>query len=313
MDLSALNDRLLFAVPKKGRLYEHCLSLLKGIDIQFTRKNRLDIALSTNHPIALVFLPAADIARFVADGNIDIGITGQDMIAEAGVNVIELVKLGFGKCKLCVQVPVDSGIEDVKGLVGKRIVTSFDGLAKRFFENLEKEMGVEVGGTCINYVSGSVEAACALGLADGIVDLVESGETMRAAKLHAITTVLETESVLICNPRKYRNITSPNPTPNQQSQYSLLRTVQRRVQGVLDASKYALITYNIQRDLLKLAEEITPGKKGPTVSPLDVDGWVAVSSMVVKSQSAEIMDRLENLGATDILILNIQNCRLGFE
>ena len=98
-----LSDRLLFAIPKKGRLYEQVLTLLKGADIQFHRKNRLDIALSTNLPLAIAFLPAADIAKFVADGNVDCGITGIDMVAEANASVEQILDLGFGKCNLCVQ------------------------------------------------------------------------------------------------------------------------------------------------------------------------------------------------------------------
>jgi len=171
MDLSDLSDRLLFAIPKKGRLYEHCLSLLNGADIQFYRKTRLDIALSTNLPLALVFLPAADIAKFVGEGNVDMGITGQDMVAENGARVKELVKLGFGKCSLCIQVPMASGITDPKQLVGKRIATSFEYLSEKYFNELEHSMrreGATVGPTRVKYVGGSVEAACALGLADGI-------------------------------------------------------------------------------------------------------------------------------------------------
>ena len=103
MDVSDLSERLLFAIPKKGRLYDHVLTLLRGADIQFHRKTRLDIALSTNLPLALVFLPAKDIAQFVGEGNVDLGITGQDMVAEGLAHVEEILSLGFGKCSLCVQ------------------------------------------------------------------------------------------------------------------------------------------------------------------------------------------------------------------
>lgn len=127
--------------------------------------------MSSNFPIALIFLPAADIAKFVGEGNVDLGITGQDMIAEAGVQVEEIMQLGYGKCKLCVQVPQDSGITSSKDLVGKRVVTSFTTMATEYFAKLDAEVG-DGRKTHIEYVSGSVEAACALGLADGIVDLV---------------------------------------------------------------------------------------------------------------------------------------------
>ncbi|RUS26451.1 hypothetical protein BC938DRAFT_470752 [Jimgerdemannia flammicorona] len=163
--INDLNDRLLFAIPKKGRLYEQCQNLLHGADLHYNRKNRLDIALVTNLPIALIFLPASDIPKYVAEGRIDLGITGQDMVSEGEVEVDEIVELGFGKCKLCVQVPIKGESQTVESLVGKRVVTSFETLAKKFFDPLDEKYGKK---TMISYVGGSVEAACALGLADGI-------------------------------------------------------------------------------------------------------------------------------------------------
>ena len=151
--------------------------------------------------------------------------------------------------------------------------------------------------TVINYVSGSVEAACSLGLADGIVDLVESGETMKAAKLHSIATLFESEAVLICNPNKRRS----NP---------LIETIKRRIEGVIAAQKYVLINYNVSRDVLLETSLITPGRTAPTVSPLEKDNWVAVSAMVLKKNVADIMDKLTALGALDILVFDIHNCRV---
>ncbi|KAI9363028.1 hypothetical protein DFJ73DRAFT_546663 [Zopfochytrium polystomum] len=304
MQAEDLVDRLLFGIPKKGRLHDQVMTLLQGADIQFHRKNRLDIALSTNHPIALVFLPAADIAQFVANGNVDLGITGQDMIAEAGVDVEVLLPLGFGKCRLSIQAPLSSSdsIKAAEDVVGKRVATSFELLTTRFFRQLESDLkarGVDVPTpTQIQYVSGSVEAACSLGLADAIVDLVESGETMHAAKLHAIHTILTTEAVLLCNPLKHR----ANP---------LIEKVRRRIEGVIVAQRYVLCNYNIERDQLPAAFRITPGKKAPTVSPLQHDGWAAVSAMVLRSQVVDVMDQLEEIGAQDILVMEIKNARMG--
>jgi len=294
IDVSQLENRLLFAVPKKGRLYQKCQQLLEGANIQYYRRNRLDIALSTNLPIALVFLPAADIPKFVAEGSIDLGITGQDMIAESNVNVHQLVELDFGKCDLCVQVPVKSGIKDPKELVGKRIVTTFTHLSSQFFSKLDEELKPEKP-TTINYISGSVEVSCTMGLADGIVDLVESGETMRAAGLTRIYNIMSTQAVLISNPHS--------------KQQEFIEKIKRRIQGVVAASKYVYCTYNIKRSELPKAVNVTPGRKNPTVSPLENDDWVSVSAMVVKKDSAEIMDKLEAIGATDIIIFNIDNCR----
>lgn len=221
MDLvHSLSDRLLFAVPKKGRLNEACLNLLSGSDIQFHRHSRLDIALVKNLPIALIFLPAADIPTFVGEGRVDLAITGRDQVAEhfdrrgpsrhpprqrfdAKGNPIvegvdEVMDLGFGRCKLQVQVPEVSGIDDPKQLIGKDIVTSYTELTDEYFRKLEGLTDdSKLTQTRIKFVGGSVEAACALGVADAVVDLVESGETMRAAGLKAIDTVLESTAVLI--------------------------------------------------------------------------------------------------------------------
>ncbi|GAA5808001.1 hypothetical protein MFLAVUS_001383 [Mucor flavus] len=291
-----LDNRLLFAVPKKGRLYEQCISLLSGSDIHFNRRSRQDIALSTNLPIALIFLPAADIPKYVAEGNVDLGISGQDMIVENEVQdkVTEIMELGFGKCRLCVQVPVKGEYKTIESLAGKRIVTSFDAFANTVFKPIDKAAGTK---TTINYVSGSVEAACALGLADGIIDLVESGETMRAAGLHDIHTLLETQSVLLSN--------------KHSKHQDLIDKITSRIRGVITASKYVLCTYNIERTNLASATQITPGRQAPTVSSLDShEGWVAVSAMIEKKQKGDIMDRLSEAGATDIMVMAFTNCRV---
>ncbi|BGP41966.1 ATP phosphoribosyltransferase (ATP-PRTase) (ATP-PRT) [Rhodotorula kratochvilovae] len=295
----SLAGRALFAIPKKGRLYEKCLQLLAGADVQFTRSHRLDVCLVRNHNMALVFLPAADIPRFVGEGNVHFGITGQDMVAEADAAelVTEVLPLEFGKCKLQVQVPVSGDIKTVQDLVGRKVVTSFEVLAGRYFGALDEKSGKEVK-TKIEYIGGSVEAACALGLADGIVDLVESGETMRAAGLHAIETILSSQAVLI---------RSNKPADSHDA---LITRITSRIAGVVAAGKYVLCNYNIPRKVVSEATKITPGRQAPTVSPLDDPEWVAVSSMVLKAQIAEAMDRLQEIGASDILVIGLQNCRV---
>lgn len=300
--VETVDGRLLFAIPKKGRLYEKCLSILAGADIQFRRHNRLDVCLVQNHPIALVFLPASDIPSFVGKGNVDLGITGHDVILESQMqqHVTEALRLGFGKCSLQVQVPEAGPIKTIKDLAGKRVVTSFEVLSGEYFSKVDEELGLHgEGRTKIEYVGGSVEAACALGLADGIVDLVESGDTMRAAGLHAIATVLETEAVLI-----------KSSVPKHPGLEPLLKQITSRIAGVVAASRYVVCQYNISRDKLPAATIITPGRRAPTISPLEEENWVAVSSMVEKRKFADIMDDLVKIGAQDIMIFNLDNCRV---
>ncbi|KAK0204198.1 ATP phosphoribosyltransferase [Desarmillaria ectypa] len=303
MNTDSVDGRLLFAIPKKGRLYDKCLSILAGADIQFRRNDRLDVCLVKNHPIALVFLPAADIPSFVGQGNVDLGITGHDVILEAKMqeHITEVLRLGFGKCKLQVQVPEAGPIKSVQDLAGKRVVTSFEVLAGEYFGKLDGELGLDgpEKQTHIEYVGGSVEAACALGLADGIVDLVESGDTMRAAGLHAIATVLETEAVLI-----------KSSIPKHTALDPLIAQITSRIAGVVAASKYAICQYNIRRDRVPEAVAITPGRRAATIAPLEEEGWVEVSSMVEKKKIADIMDELMKIGAEDILIFGLDNCRV---
>ncbi|KAK5164080.1 ATP phosphoribosyltransferase (ATP-PRTase) (ATP-PRT) [Saxophila tyrrhenica] len=311
--VGSLNDRLLFAVPKKGRLHQPCLDLLSGSDIQFHRHNRLDIALVKNLPLALIFLPAADIPTFVGEGRVDLGITGRDQVAEHEADtpptdttgVVEVMNLGFGSCRLQVQVPENGPIQTSDQLVGKNVVTSFTALSKAYFRDLEAQrarMTPQANGdaskdlqTTIKFVGGSVEAACALGVADGIVDLVESGETMRAAGLKAIDTVVESTAVLI---------SSKHP-----SDPKLLKKITSRIKGVITAQRFVLCTYNVSRKLLTKASHITPGKRAPTVTALEEEDWVAVQAMVERKQIANVMDELAELGATDILVTKIDNSR----
>ncbi|KIM26441.1 hypothetical protein M408DRAFT_330605 [Serendipita vermifera MAFF 305830] len=283
----SMKGRMLFAIPKKGRLYTKSLEMLEG----------------------RVFLPASDISRFVAHGNVDMGITGQDTIVESRTQsgVTELLQLGFGACKLQVQVPEKGPVQTLDDLQGKRIVSSYTTLARDHFRKLDKRLlGLAEGtpvpeehSTKVEYVGGSVEAACALGLADGIVDLVESGETMRAAGLKAIDTVMTTEAVLI-----------KSSTPKHAELVPLMNRIASRIAGFVASNKYVICQYNIPRELLPVVTKITPGRRAPTISSIEDDGWVAVSAMVEKKRVAIVMDELVEAGAEDTFIVALQNCRV---
>ena len=281
-----------FAIPKKGRLFEKVNEMLKGSGIKYRREARLDVALAVDLPITLIFLPAADIAKYVGEGNVDIGITGYDVVRESGVEVDRIMDLGFGKCKLCVQAQVSKNITDVTTLAGGRIVTSFPELTKQYFDQLDKDKGVK---TSIKFVSGSVEAACGLGLAAAVVDLVETGTTMRAAGLEVIADILETEAILISNPNSEHG--------------KLIDLIKTRVDGYITATKYVMISYNITDDLLEKALVATPGKKSPNITSL-ADGAKAVSCLVHKKEVINKMDELHGLGATDILTFELSNSRM---
>ena len=282
----------IFAIPKKGRLNDRCMKLLEGAGLDHHRPQRLDVAHCTGLPITLVFLPAADIASYVGEGNVDLGITGIDVVEESNVDVVRTLDLGFGQCKLCLQAPVASEFKSGADVAGKRIVTSFPNLARKYFDKFDAPGKV----TNIKYVSGSVEAACGLGLADAVVDLVETGTTMMAAGLHAVDTVLDTEAVLISSK------TSAHP--------EMVELIKTRILGYMTATQYLLISYNCDRDELPGCLKITPGKRSPTVSQLDNNDGVAVSALVKKKESSRVMDELQRAGATDILLFTINNSRM---
>lgn len=282
-----------FAIPKKGRLFEKVNEMLKGAGITYRREARLDVAICVGLPITLVFLPASDIAKYVGEGNIDIGVTGVDIVEESMVEVDRVMDLGFGKCKLCVQAQVSKNITNVADLAGGRIVTSFPDTTRKYFKQFDEAKGVE---TKVKFVSGSVEAACGLGLADAVVDLVETGTTMRAAGLEVVSTVLETEAILISNPNSEHK--------------DIVEKIKRRLEGYITSTKFVMVMYNVHVDLLQKALEITPGKRSPTITSLDDGNFKSVSSLVAKKNANETMDELHDLGATDILVLQLTNTRM---
>ena len=292
------SDNLLFAIPKKGRMSEKCLRFLEAAGLEYERPERVDVAMCTNMPIKIVFLPASDIAQFVGEGNVDLGITGEDIVAESGLPVNVALKLGFGKCKLALQVPERHRDESLSAYVGSRIVTSFPNVTRKFFGPLDEAASASGTATTtdIRVLSGSVEAACGLGLADAVVDLVETGTTMKAAGLCMLETIMETQAVLISNPH------SKHP--------DLVSRLVARIQGYIDSTKFQLINYNISRTNLSAGLHITPGKKSPSILPLENGEWVAVQAMVARKSVPEIIDKLTAVGATDILVFALSNCRV---
>ena len=285
-----LKDKLLLAMPKKGRLHEPCKHALTQAGIKFHKRSRLDIALCSNMEVAIIFLPAKDIAIYVAEGEVDLGITGQDVIKETSLEVQELLKLGFGNCKLCIQAPVGRNLQ-LEDLIGARIATSFPTITSELFKNLTSRVETQ-----IRTIAGSVEVACSLGLADAVVDLVETGETMKEAGMEIIHTILKSEAVLISNPERKKD--------------PLVIKIKKRLEGVVTASKYSMIEYNIKRDYLKAGEKLTPGQTSPTISPLEDPDWVAVKSLILKSEANDLIDQLDQIGANDILVYHLDNCRV---
>jgi len=276
-------------LPSKGRLSDLAIELLKEAGIRFRRQNRSLFAKVRDLPIDIIFLRTDDIPVLCAEGAIDMGITGADLVAEANVDVDTRLSLNVGKCRLAICVPDDLEFNDPHQLDGKRIATSFTNVTKNFLA----EHNVTAH---LVPLSGSVEIMITLGIADVIVDLVESGSTLAANRLKIAYEIGQYETVLIQN--------------KQQRHSEMAQRVIRRLEGVVIARGYSLLEYNIPQDNLEAALKITPGFKSPTITPLDDQQWSAVRVMVKSSDITSVMDQLEEIHASAILETPINNCRL---
>jgi ATP phosphoribosyltransferase len=284
-----MSDNLRIGIPSKGRLAEQASQLLIEAGLKFRRQERSLFARVRDMPIEITFLRTDDIPVLCAEGAIDMGITGGDLIDEKGAEVVTRLPLGMGSWRLAICVPENSEIRKPADLAGRRIATSFPAITKIYLAKHQVE-------SHIVELTGSVEVMIALGVADAIVDLVETGSTLAANRLTVLDELGCYEAVLVQNPA----------TRNAQ----LADRVVRRLEGVVIARAYSLLEYNVPEAKLAAAEKITPGFESPTVNKLEEAGWYAVRAMVKSSDVITIMERLEALGATAILETTITNCRL---
>jgi ATP phosphoribosyltransferase len=282
-------DNLRIGVPSKGRLAELAEALLKDAGLSFRRTERSLFARCKDLPVEVTFLRTDDIPVLCAEAAIDMGITGADLIAESGADVVKRLDLGIGTCRLAVCVPDHSNIGGPGQLNGSRIATSFPRITEKYLQDHGAKAHLVM-------LSGSVEIMIALGVADAIVDLVETGSTLAANQLRILDEIGRYETVLIQNREK--------------RQKELADRIVRRVEGVVIARSYSLLEYNVPREKLPQAEKITPGFNSPTVSALEDPNWCAVRVMVRRNEVISIMERLESLGASAILETQITNCRL---
>lgn len=276
-------------IPSKGRLSELAEDLLRQAGLRFRRPPRSLFAKVADLPVDITFLRTDDIPVLCAEGAIDLGITGSDLVAEAGVDVVTRMALGVGRCRLAVCVPQASDIDQVEQLDGHRVATSFPRVTSEYFARHRCDVHLVS-------LSGSVEIMVTLGVADAIVDLVETGSTLASNGLRILSEIGSYETVLIQNSDRPRS--------------EIADRVVRRLEGVVIARDYSLLEYNVPRDKLEAAEAITPGFNSPTVTSLEDKAWCAVRVMVPRKQVIAAMEQLETLGATAILETPIANCRL---
>jgi ATP phosphoribosyltransferase len=284
-----MTDNLRIGVPSKGRLAEMASELLNAAGLKYRRQERSLFARVRDLPIEVTFLRTDDIPVLCAEGAIDMGITGGDLIAESGVELVTRLELGMGNWKLAMCVPEDSGIHKASDLAGKRIATSFPRVTQGYLDKHKITAHIVE-------LRGSVEVMIQLGVADAIVDLVETGSTLAANRLVVLDELGRYQSVVVQNPATKHG--------------QLVDRVVRMMKGIEIARSYSLLEYNVPEAKLREAEKITPGFESPTISKLEESGWFAIRAMVKRSEVIEIMEKLEKLGATAILETTITNCRL---
>ncbi len=280
---------LRIGLPSKGRLSEIAIELLSQAGLSFRRQSRGLFRAVSGLPIDLVFLRTDDIPTLCAEGAIDMGITGSDLVEEAAVDVHVRMKLGVGRCRLAICVPDDASLKTAADLNKTRIATSFPHITERY-------LAQHSATAHLVSLSGSVEVMIQLGIADAIVDLVETGSTLAANRLRILDEIDSYETVLIQNSRCADPLTADR--------------VVRRLEGVVIARDYSLLEYNVPREMLAEAEAITPGFNSPTVNSLEDADWCSVRVMVKRHDVIEAMERLETLGASAIIETPISNCRL---
>lgn len=278
------------ALQRNGRLAEGSADLLHTVGLEFDSYGQRLFAACRNFDLELLFVRDDDIPEYVADGVADLGIVGHNLVEEYARPVTELVPLGFGYCSLVVAVPNESPAERAEDLAGSKIATSYPNSARRYFE----AQGVPVQ---IIPVSGSVELTPTLGVAQAIVELTATGSTLRLNDLRELDTVYTSEAVLIANDQAMRD---------EQKRKTIDRLTVR-LKAAIAARAYKYIMMNAPRSALREIERATPGLKSPTIVDLADPEWVAVHAAVRAEMFWDIIERLRELGASEILVTPIES------
>jgi ATP phosphoribosyltransferase len=275
-------------VPNKGSLSQAATDMLRESGYR-QRHDAKELTLTdVENDVEFYYLRPRDIALYVGEGTLDIGITGRDLLLDSGAKAEEVLSLGFGRSRFLFAGPIGEFTE-LGQLAGKRIATSYVGVVRTFLE----DRGIDA---TVVRLDGAVETSVRLGVADAIADVVETGSTMKQAGLEVFgETILDSEAVLV---------TRGGDVPPG------LEVFKRRLEGVLVARTYVMMDYDIERVRVDAAVALTPGIEGPTVSPLHREGWVAVRAMVPRAGSQRLMDELYDIGARGILLTDIHACRL---
>ena len=281
---------LTVAVPNKGALADSAAQMLAEAGYRQRRSVKDLVTIDADNDVEFFYLRPRDIAIYVGEGTLDVGITGRDLLLDSGAHAAEAMPLGFGASTFRFAAP-SGRMSDVADLAGARIATSYQGIVESYLA----ERGIEAS---VVRLDGAVESSVRLGVADAIADVVETGSTLRQADLEVFgEPILSSEAVLI--------------TQNDDGKVpAAYETFKRRLDGVIVARTYVMMEYDIPVEHVERAVELTPGIDSPTISPLRREGWVEVRSMVPRDGAQKIMDALFEVGARGILVTDILACRL---
>jgi len=282
-----MRDRLRLAIPNKGRLVEPTLALLHDAGLVFEEHDRSLVARVQNLALDILFVRTNDIIEFVGDGVADLGITGQDLLSETGAELPVVRALGYGHCRLAAAVPADSPFQAVEELAGLRVATSHPQTTRRYFA----DRGIPVD---VIPISGAVEVAPRLGLAEAIVDLVSTGSTLAMNGLRAIGDVLPSEAILIENPGA------------RATRGADLTSIDTMLAAVIAARGRKYLMMNAPQARLAELEALLPGLESPSVIPLAHTGMIAIHSVVDADAVWSLLPRLKAAGASGILVLPIE-------
>ena len=278
------SENLKIAIQRSGRLSAPTIELLKKCDIRFDNGSGKLRSTASNFPLEILFLRDDDIPEYVEDGIADIGIVGENVLAEKASTLSRIERLGFGRCRLSIAVPRTSDYSGVACLATKRIATSYPRLLGSYLDS--KSISAN-----IHTISGSVEIAPSIGLAEAVCDLVSSGSTLFTNGLKEVETVMESEAMLVSR-------SEPDDDP-------ILASLLFRIRAVIAARENKYILLNAPNDKLAEIEALLPGIKSPTVMPLAEAGWSSVHSVINENDYWDVVQKLTAVGAEGILVISI--------
>ena len=278
---------LRIAVQSKGRLFEETMALLQEADIKIPSSKRILLVQSSNFPVEVLFLRDDDIPQSVANGIADLGIVGENEYVERNEDAEIVKRLGFSKCRLSLAIPKDVDYSGLSWFEGRKIATSYPGILEGFM----KKHGIK---TDIHVITGSVEIAPGISLADAIFDIVSSGSTLVSNRLKEVEVVMQSEALLIGN----KNLS--------EEKKEILDELLFRIEAVKAAEDKKYVLMNIPTEKLNEIIEVLPGMKSPTVMPLAQEGWSSVHTVLDQKCFWEIIGKLKALGAEGILVLPIE-------